>query len=280
MNLAIAGDLHGSWVAKDKELLIQLCPDAVLFVGDLSDGGDLRLIKAINSVPIPSAVILGNHDRGLEPSGYLLQQQLTVLGERDCSWRLRGWSEPPLSVVGARPCSPGGGYYLSNQVKGVFGPVSLEESVARIYKSALKAAEEFPLVLLAHAGPTGLGSDASSLCGRDWKIPAIDWGDQDLSMAIDLIRKKRKIDLVVFGHMHHQLKRGRGNRKTFVIDQFGTAYLNAACVPRRKQDEFGNWLSHFSWAKFINGKLAHVSHRWFREDSSIAFQETLYQINI
>ena len=65
-------------------------------------------------------------------------------------------------------------------------------------------------MILAHAGPTGLGSDVESPCGRDWKVPNVDWGDKDLELAIDKIRKKRIPDLVVFGHMHHELKSGRG----------------------------------------------------------------------
>ena len=40
------GDLHGCWSELDHELLDGMAPDAVLFVGDLSDG-DLRIVRAI-----------------------------------------------------------------------------------------------------------------------------------------------------------------------------------------------------------------------------------------
>ncbi len=273
IHLAIAGDLHGDWSEEDKELLKGLNPDAVLFVGDLSEG-DLRLTKLINNLDIPTAVILGNHDRGLDQNGENLSKQLSLLGEKDCSWRLRKWNNPLISVVGGRPCSPGGGYFLSTQVKAVFGPVSLEESVNRIVQSSISAPKTLPLVLLAHSGPTGLGSEASSICGRDWKLPQCDWGDKDLELAIDQIRRVRGIDLVVFGHMHHQLKRGMGNRTTFLKDRHGTIFLNAACVPRKGKDQFGEKLSHFSWIEFTNGKITHASHRWYRSDSSIAYQES------
>ena len=38
IRIAIAGDLHGSWSQDDLDLLLELNPDGVLFVGDLSDG--------------------------------------------------------------------------------------------------------------------------------------------------------------------------------------------------------------------------------------------------
>ncbi len=276
INLAIAGDLHGAWTDQDNSLLKDLKPDAILFVGDLGDG-DLRVIKRINKLTIPTAVILGNHDRGSDSYGEQLKKQLSLLGEKDCSWRLREWNSPPLSVVGGRPCSSGGGYFLTSEVRGVFGPVTLEESINRIVIAANQAPKKLPLILLAHSGPTGLGSEASSLCGRDWKKPQIDWGDKDLDIAIDQIRKKRKIDLVVFGHMHHKLKRVMGFRDTFYKDRFGTVFLNAAFVPRRLVDESGDILCHFSWVEFSNGELTHASHRWFRSDCSIAHQTILFK---
>ncbi len=276
INLAIAGDLHGSWGELDHQVLMKLCPDGLLFVGDLSDG-DLKLIRTITSIPFPTAVILGNHDRGAKPSGDILSQQLRLLGERDCSWKLRKWDEPKVSVVGARPCSPGGGFYLTQQVQDVFGPVTLSQSASKILKAARQAPKQLPLVLLAHSGPTGLGSEANSLCGRDWKSPSIDWGDNDLALAIDLIRKERNLDLVVFGHMHHSLRRGMGDRKTFFRDKFGTGYLNAACVPRTGIDKSGDLLCHFSWVQFCNAKINHISHRWYRRDASIAYEEKLFE---
>ena len=256
-------------------MLSEINPDGILFVGDLSDG-DIRIAKAINKISIPTSVILGNHDRGHDRSGDILRAQLDLLGDRDCSWNLSKWKLNGLSVVGARPCSAGGGYFLAPEVKEVFGEVPLEESVLRIVSAAKSAPETSPLVILAHSGPVGLGSESSSPCGRDWKLPSMDWGDKDLGISIDQIRKFRIPDLVVFGHTHHQLRIG-GNRtrKTFAKDIWGTAYLNAACVPRRGIDSSGENLCHFSWVEFSSGKLTHVSHRWFRKNSSIAYQEIL-----
>ena len=55
----------------------------------------------------------------------------------------------------------------------------------------------------------------------------------------------------------------------------GDFILNAACVPRRGIDSAGENLCHFSWVEFSNNKLVHVSHRWFRNDASIAYKEVL-----
>jgi hypothetical protein len=51
--------------------------------------------------------VLGNHDSGKDPSGRRLEQQLEILGERHCGWRLRELRPPGLSVVGARPGTAG-----------------------------------------------------------------------------------------------------------------------------------------------------------------------------
>ena len=254
----------------------QLGADALLFVGDLSDG-DLRLVKRITQLTCPVAVILGNHDRGRDRSGTLLQQQLTLLGDLDCSWALRSWETPAVGIVGARPCSAGGGYHLSQAVRAVFGPVTEEDSADRMVEAAGRVPDHWPLVVLAHCGPTGLGSDASSPCGRDWKKPAIDWGDRDLAMALDRMRQRRPADLVVFGHMHHHLRAGQGERITFHRDRLGTLYVNAACVPRTGLDASGEPLHHFTWVEFDSTQPILVSHRWYRPQGELAYEQILHR---
>ena len=169
----------------------------------------------------------------------------------------------------------GGGFQLNRAAAALFGPVSLEQSVQRITAAAAAADPDLPLVLLAHCGPTGLGSDVADPCGRDWKRPACDWGDQDLALAIDRIRRLRPLPLVVFGHMHHRLKRGQGERRSFCVDRAGTAYLNTAFVPRHSQDERGQPLRHFSWVVLRDGQLREASHRWYGLDGRLLYQHTL-----
>ena len=210
----------------------------------------------------------------------MLRQQLALVREVDCGWGRVALDPLPLSIVGGRPCSAGGGYHLSKAVQAVYGPVSLEESADRIVAAAADVPEDQPLVVMAHCGPSGLGSDASSPCGRDWKTPAVDWGDQDLALALDRIARTRVPDLVIFGHKHHQLKRGSGLRTSLIRDRRGIVYLNAACVPRSGMNEQGDVLLHLSWAEFNGRRLSHLSHRWYRPDGALVHQERLPETEI
>ncbi|MCP9808435.1 TIGR04168 family protein [Cyanobium sp. HWJ4-Hawea] len=273
MRIAIAGDLHGAWDHTDQALLETLAPDALLVVGDLSDGQQ-RIPALLRQLTLPVACILGNHDTGKDSSGLTLQRQIAALGQLHCGWRLR--ELPGLSVVGGRPATAGGGYHLSQAALSAFGPVTLQDSVNRITTAAQGANPQWPLVLLGHSGPTGLGSDATSPCGKDWKPPACDWGDQDLALAVQQIQRQRPLPLVVFGHMHHVLRRGQGHRLTFCTDRAGTAYLNTASVPRHGTDEQGRALRHFSWVEFEGMHLVHVSHRWFGLGGECLYEEKLF----
>tara|TARA_B100000963_G_scaffold152832_1_gene133126 strand:+ start:277 stop:1023 length:747 start_codon:yes stop_codon:yes gene_type:complete len=248
-----------------------------LFVGDISDG-DIKILKKINKLKIPSYVILGNHDRGNDKSGEKLLKQIRILGEKFCGWKLKVFNNQ-VNILGARPCSSGGGYYLSKEMKGVYGPLTEEESAKKIIKCSNDSIADLPLIVLAHSGPSGLGSEPNSICGKDWKAPSLDWGDRDLSLAISVIQKKRMLDLVIFGHTHNQLKRNLGLRKMFLIDKRGTAYLNCAVVPRYLKNEKGRVLITFSWIEFENSKLSNISQRWYDELGELISEDKLYQAN-
>jgi len=259
----------------DIGILSILKPDVVLFVGDIAEG-NIKIIKIIKSLQIPSYVVLGNHDRGRDQTGETLSKQIRILNEKYCAWDLKIFSNK-INILGCRPCSSGGGYFLSKEVKGVYGPLTEDDSVKKIIGASLKAREDLPLLLLSHTGPTGLGSDPDSICGRDWKKPPIDWGDRDLSIAIKDIQKNRKVDLVVFGHMHNILKRNLGLRKMIEIDNKGTAYLNTAVVPRYKTNKDGTLLINFSWVEFKNNKLENIFQRWYSNDGRIKKEDVLYE---
>lgn len=98
-------------------------------------------------------------------------------------------------------------------------------------------------------------------------------------MAIQQIRRQRPLPLVVFGHMHHALKRGQGERLSFCRDRAGTAYLNTACVPRHGTDAEGRPLRHFSWVEFEGAQLVHASHRWYGLAGQLHYEERLFQAN-
>ncbi|MEI7952174.1 MAG: TIGR04168 family protein, partial [Synechococcaceae cyanobacterium ELA182] len=106
--------------------------------------------------------------------------------------------------------------------------------------------------------------------------PACDWGDRDLALAITLIRRRRPVPLVVFGHMHHSLWRQLGERHSFHRDQEGTAYLNCACVPRHGTDDRGRCLRHFSWVRFQDGQTSQISHRWYGLTGDLLYEQTLW----
>ena len=220
-------------------------------------------------------MILGNHDRGKDPSGETLLKQIRILQKKYCAWDLKIFNNQ-LNILSARPCSSGGGYYLSNEVKAVYGPISEQESVNKILKCSEKVIKDLPLIFMSHAGPSGLGSDPSSICGKDWKEPSCDWGDRDLAVAISAIQKKRKIDLVIFGHMHNRLRRNKGLRKMFEIDKEGTAYLNSAIVPRYKTNSKGELFVNFSWVELEENQLKLISHRWYSELGEICEEEILF----
>ncbi len=276
LNIAIAGDLHDQWDHSDHDLLDRIRPDALLLVGDFSDG-KCRIPKLLASLELPLACVLGNHDAGKDGSGRTLRRQLELLGERHCGWGLRELRPPGLAVVGARPGTAGGGFHLSRAVRAVYGPVGLQDSAERIRLAALAADPALPMVLLAHSGPSGLGNQCHDPCGRDWKSPACDWGDQDLALAVDQIRRRRPLPLVVFGHMHHVLRHHRGERLSFRRDAHGTAFLNTACVPRHGVDQQGRRLRHFSWVVFRDGDLRQVSHRWYGLDGALHYEQTLWR---
>jgi uncharacterized protein (TIGR04168 family) len=220
--------------------------------------------------------VLGNHDTGRDSSGGRLRHQLDLLGDLHCGWSLRTLTPPGLAVVGGRPATAGGGHHLSQAATAVFGPVDLEDSARRIERAALAADPALPLVLLAHCGPTGLGSEARDPCGRDWKRQPCDWGDHDLALALERIRARRPVPLVVFGHMHHTLRRQQGERITFLRDRRGTAYLNAACVPRHGEDVHGRPLRHFSWIHLGHEGVERASHRWYGLGGELLYEELLW----
>ena len=276
LKIAIVGDCHGLWSDADIQILSVVKPDFVLFVGDISEGR-IKIIKEINRLDIPSYVILGNHDRGSDKTGETLLKQIKVLQEKFCGWKLKIFKNK-INIVGGRPCSSGGGYFLAKEVLGIYGPLTEEQSARKIINCAIEACDDLPLIILAHAGPTGLGSESNSICGRDWKIPPLDWGDRDLNIALKEIKKNRKVDLVVFGHMHNTLNRNQGTRKMLKIDNEGTFYLNAAIVPRYKKDTKGNTLVNFSWVEFSDNKLIYIGQRWYSIYGQLVKEEKLFNL--
>lgn len=119
---------------------------------------------------------------------------------------------------------------------GWYGVDNMAGSARKIYDAASGAPEEHSVILLAHNGPTGLGSRMADICGRDWVAGGGDHGDPDLEQAISDLQRQTgvSIPLVVFGHMHKSLAYGGGLRKMIAFGANKTIYLNGAIVPRMK----------------------------------------------
>ncbi len=182
-----------------------------------------------------------------------------------------------LSIVGSRPFSWGGREWKNADFyRSLYQVNNFEESATKIIETA-KDTSCNTLILIGHNGPYGLGDSAESSCGKDWYPIGGDCGDPDFAQAIDRIRSWGKtLPLVTFGHMHHRLRHRKDRLRTIVnVDLEGTIYLNSACVPRIKQDDFGKKRS-FSLVILQNNRVSQISLIWLDEDLAISSEEILY----
>lgn len=238
--IAVVGDVHDDWnLEEDSKALQLLQPDLVLFTGDFGNE-NVELVQSIADLNLPKVVILGNHDSwktqhfsGKRKDG--VQRQLECLGEEHVAYKRLDFPTLKLSVVGGRPFSCGGEQIFRRSLLSArYGIQDMDGSADRIYNAALGTPEDHMVILLAHNGPTGLGSNLNDICGKDWVFGGGDHGDPDLAQAISHLKETTKISipLVVFGHMHKELAYGNGLRKMIVVGADKTIYLNGAIVPR------------------------------------------------
>ncbi|TYJ97869.1 Metallophos domain-containing protein [Cucumis melo var. makuwa] len=238
--IAVIGDVHGYWdLREDSKALQLLQPDLVLFTGDFGEE-NVELVRSIADLKFAKAAILGNHDAWFTPCFSQekkdgVQLQLECLGENHIGYRRMDFPQQKLSIVGGRPFSHGGKAMFRKQLLSArYGVKDMKASAKRIYETAIGAPEDHLVIILAHNGPTGLGSRADDICGKDWEYGGGDWGDEDLEQAISKLKENGKFHvppLVVFGHMHKELTYG-GQRKMIVVTADNTIYLNGAIVPR------------------------------------------------
>ena len=290
ITIAVVGDVHDRWSEADNLALQHLNVDLALFVGDFGNES-VGVVRQVSAVPIPKAVILGNHDAWYSASDWgrkkapydksqedRVQQQLDLLGESHVGFSKLDFPQLDISVVGSRPFSWGGDTWRNSQFyRDRYDIKSFKESTQQIINSAENASSE-TLVFIAHNGPTGLGSSTESICGRDWKEEGGDYGDPDLTAAICQIQALGKsIPLVTFGHMHHELKIPRGKRRKIVEVRDKTVYFNAACVPRAIETPEGAKRS-FSLVTLNAGIVEAISLVWLDPNFEIISDEVLYQV--
>ncbi|XP_026417587.1 uncharacterized protein LOC113313076 [Papaver somniferum] len=213
------------------------------FNNKASDFGNenVELVRSVSELILPKAVILGNHDcwttqQFSQKKKDRVQLQLECLGEEHVGYRRLDFPNLKLSVVGGR--HGGNKIFREKLLSSRYGVQDMNGSAEKICKASVGTPEGHSIVLLAHNGPTGLGSEKNDICGRDWVHQGGDHGDPDLEQAISNTKETTKfpIPLVVFGHMHKELASRNGHlRKMIVVGADNTIYLNGAIVPRVKK---------------------------------------------
>jgi uncharacterized protein (TIGR04168 family) len=264
--LTVVGDVHRWWRSADVTFLERSRPDLALFVGDLGDE-DVEMAQRIASVPVPKAVVLGNHDAwqsfGRKVSTPKLREILAALGEDHIAYAVREVPAAGISVIGARPFSWGGPSLRSPELYDeIYGIHTMRQSAAAIVDAA-RNAQHRDLVILAHNGPLGLGDRTSDVFGKDFGKPGGDWGDRDLALAIQRVEGwGLRVRAVIAGHMHHKLVAPRGAERTRFVRRGETLFLNAAYVPRVRQAEDGSELSYFLRTLWRDGECTGVEEVW------------------
>jgi uncharacterized protein (TIGR04168 family) len=278
MLIAVIGDVHDLWEPEDALALERLGVDLALFVGDFGNEA-VEVVAAVAQLPLPIAVALGNHDAwysatpwGRQQCPYnrqqrdLVQEQLDLLGMAHVGYGCREFPELGLAVVGGRPFSWGGPEWkYADFYQSRFGVTDLADSTAKIVAAGLASPAE-TLLILSHNGPFGLGDAPEAPCGRDWQPIGGDFGDADLTDAIQKLQAAGKqIPLVAFGHMHHHLRHTRQVQRQALLVKNQTVYLNAACVPRILQTPHGKQ-RNFSLVTLQEGQVKEVVLIWLGQD--------------
>nr|XP_027192541.1 uncharacterized protein LOC101506346 isoform X2 [Cicer arietinum] len=275
-------------------------PDLVLFTGDFGEE-NVEVVRSVANIEFAKAVILGNHDSWFtkqfsESEKDKVQLQLECLGKEHVAYQRLDFPLLKVSVVGGRPFSCGGKpLFRKKLLSARYGVKNMDGSANKIQKAALGIPEDHFLILLAHNGPTGLGSGLNDICGKDWEFDSDgDHGDPDLADAISLLKENNQVSiaLVVFGHMHKELAHGNGFRKMIVVGADNTIYLNGAIVPRVKRlsddnkrslDNEGHHSSleakgtsrAFTLVELSEGKVTKVAESWVSvvEDRTVLEEE-------
>jgi len=288
--LVCVGDVHGQWNAADAECLGRLGPDAVLFVGDFGNE-DVEVVQRICELQqkYPVALVFGNHDAFYSASRYGQQrcpydrskedrvvEQLRIARDVNTSYTARTLVDPgngksSLVAIGGRPFSWGGSYWkYSSFFRHYLRVTSIKHSLHLMQEAVDSAPAGAAVVLLSHNGPSGLGEDVSSICGKDFgEKPGGDFGDTDLRDGLEYARAKgRRVPLVVFGHMHKRLAHGAGDR-TMLVQERNTVMLNTAVVPRIIEDGNGAPMHQFSVVTLCENNVGAVHEVWLRTGSHL-----------
>jgi uncharacterized protein (TIGR04168 family) len=247
-------------------------------VGDLGDE-DLPLVERLAGLSCEKAVLLGNHDAWHSMFGQItprFRAQLARLGADHLGYAARPVGE--IALVGARPFTWGGSDWrrFAPFYRELYGVEDDDASAGRIAAAAASLPDR-PVVVLAHNGPKGLGEGREAIYGRDFRRPFDDFGDPDLTLALEVLRERdgRAVPFVVAGHMHHLL-RGGGLRQRVVVDPHGTVHVNAAVVPRHAYRGLGR-VRHHVRLVVESGRPALAEDVWVDDDGAVVERHRLHE---
>lgn len=292
VKLVVIGDVHDQWGDEDEIALEYLQPDVVIFVGDIGNE-NVELIRRIAALSLRKVVVLGNHDawysltsrgrqraikaalqssslKNFSDNTERIVEMLDCLGDDHIGYSVSSARDLGIVLAGGRPFSKGGMHWSAVEefYRTYYDIHSLDDSTTRILDGFLdEATSDLCLVVVAHNGPAGLGGNQEDPCGIDFMEPADDFGDPDLDDALDIASSCGRIaSLVLFGHMHHTLKKG-GYRNMVAVDESrGTVYLNAAVVPRVKTVQKGEDIEvkcrHFLQVGLADGQVQDAANVW------------------
>jgi uncharacterized protein (TIGR04168 family) len=255
MKLACIGDIHGFWDAADTAYFNASRYDGLLLVGDLPRmTGGLREARALSALTKPAWMIPGNHDgcsvvqlmaeiRNWRVPAALTSRRMArrvgALARAMAPVDLAGYALNRLNentaLIRARPHAMGPNrFYYAAYMRRAHAVRDFRQSAQRLKKLVDAAPER--IVFMGHNGPAGLGSEPTDPWGCDFSPAFGDFGDPDLAEAIDhATRQGKQVLAVIAGHMHHRHKRG-GAERVHAVRQQGTLFVNAASVPRIRQD--------------------------------------------
>ncbi len=297
--ILVVGDVHGFWDDGSESSVRALNPDALFFVGDFAeDEATTSGVEVVETVAKFAAVesdsgravcaVLGNH----EAMQYSLKPKVGPAVPIQTRELLRPYNpceQPrqvgPVSIVGGRPLSWGGGdWFFSHMYQGVYGIRDLAHSAELIRGRVDDTDEQRPIAFLSHNGAAGLGSAPGDICGNDYEHDAAangrgDRGDPDLTNAIEYARSRgRRVLFVAHGHFHDRLQRGQGLRKMCVVDDAGTVHVNAAYVPRIRVEN-GERLHNFTRIVLTTDKepaVESVSVLWTASSGKLIETKNVY----
>ncbi len=288
VKIAVIGDIHDLWELKDNDALKHLEVDLAVFVGDYGNEA-VEVVRRIAAVELPKVAVMGNHDayysasnKGINNCPYdrtredWVQLQMDLLGEAHIGFSKKEFSQFGLTIVGGRPFSWGGSKWRYKKFyQDRFGVSGFDDSFDLILAAADEA-EHNTIIFVGHAGPYGLGDQADDPCGKDWGKNSADYGDPDFAKAIALTQESgKRVPLVTFGHMHHQLRNKNHIRKRVATDANGTLYFNAANVPRIEETDHGHRRS-FSLVTLKQGSIESIVLIWLNEAFETVSEETIY----